>query len=163
RNLAAKLAASSATRVATAGSRYGRPLRARVLDARGQPLDGVTVTFTLGTGSTGASAAFPGGTNQATALTGADGRATSPPLHATPRRSPATAARPGSDRATYRLRNAPARLLAAGAAQTTTVDARYRRPLGARVLDARGQPLEGVAVTFTLPQAENASGASFVG
>ena len=65
---------------AAVGSRYRQPLKARVLDSDGQPLEGATVTFTLGTGATGASASFLGGTAQATATTNANGEATSPPL-----------------------------------------------------------------------------------
>jgi hypothetical protein len=71
------------------GSRFPQPLQVRALDAEGSPVAGVTVTFTLGSGTAGrcsagttASATFASGT-QATATTGASGIATSPALTAT--------------------------------------------------------------------------------
>ncbi len=62
---------ASSTRAGTAFPR----LRALVTDARG-PVEGVPVTFTLPTGTPGAT--FPGGTSTATASTSADGIATAP-------------------------------------------------------------------------------------
>src|SRR5262249_51627775 len=72
---------------ATAGDRYGHPLEAVVRNAAGRPVQGTTVTFSLGSaggggsGSQGAAAAgasFVGGSAQATALTDAHGLAVSP-------------------------------------------------------------------------------------
>ncbi len=79
---------------ASTGGRFPRPLQVRVLDAGGNPVAGVTVTFTLGSAGAGtcgtsaaASASFAGGGDQATAttataITGASGLATSPALTA---------------------------------------------------------------------------------
>jgi|HubBroStandDraft_3_1064219.scaffolds.fasta_scaffold44284_2 hypothetical protein len=87
----ARLAAIPLERSSTeVGSRFAQPLRVRVVDAGDNPVVGVTVTFTLGSGiagrcsaSPGASATFAGGGTQATATTGAGGLASSPPLTAT--------------------------------------------------------------------------------
>jgi hypothetical protein len=72
------------------GSRFPQPLQVRVLDAGGNPVAGVVVTFALGSGTAGrcgagttASANFAGGGTQATTSTGASGIATSPALTAT--------------------------------------------------------------------------------
>jgi protocatechuate 3,4-dioxygenase beta subunit len=70
-------------------SRFPQPLQVRALDAQGNPVAGVTVTFTLATATasrcdtgTTASATFAGGGTQATATAGASGIATSPALMA---------------------------------------------------------------------------------
>src|SRR5262249_39794443 len=64
---------------ATVGSQYRQPLRAQVLDANGQPVQRVTIDFVLGTGTGGAGAGFlGGGGGQSTAVTDANGIATSP-------------------------------------------------------------------------------------
>ncbi len=70
-------------------ARFPEPLQVRALDARGNPVAGTTVAFTLGTGNAGAcgagvaaSASFAGGATQATATTDASGLATSPALTA---------------------------------------------------------------------------------
>jgi hypothetical protein len=81
-------------RSASVMSRYPSSLQAKVVDARGAPVAGAAVTFTLGSGSSGgsggcaattssgASASFVGGSAQASASTGASGIATSPPFTA---------------------------------------------------------------------------------
>lgn len=87
----ARLAAIPLERRSTrVGSRFPQPLRARALDAAGNPVAGVSVTFALGSGTAGrcsagtaASANFAGGGNQATATSGASGIATSPAFTAT--------------------------------------------------------------------------------
>jgi len=81
------------SRSASVMSRYPQPLQVKVLDAVGNPVAGATVTFTLGSATTGAcgtsataSASFASGgvqatgSTQATASTGASGKATSPAL-----------------------------------------------------------------------------------
>jgi protocatechuate 3,4-dioxygenase beta subunit len=80
------------------GGHFSQPLQVRVLDAEGNPVAGVAVTFALGSASAGgcgatasagaatgttASADFAGGGTQATATSGARGIATSPALTAT--------------------------------------------------------------------------------
>jgi adhesin/invasin len=151
----------------TVNGQYGQPLRAQVLDADARPVQGATVTFSLGTGPTGASASFLGGGAQTTETTKANGTATSPPFVAngTPGPFIATASTSGVDRvATYTLINHAASntITASSAAQTATVKTRYRQPLTARVRDASGQPIEGASVTFTLPTAAaGGAGATF--
>ncbi len=84
----ARLAAIPLERRSTrVGSHFPRPLQVRVLDAGGNPVAGVGVTFTLGSASAascgasaaaGAGAGFAGGGIQATATTDSGGLATSP-------------------------------------------------------------------------------------
>ncbi len=64
-----------------AGASFPQPLTALVTNAEHQPIDGVSVTFTLP--GAGAGATFTHGpATTATVLTGPDGRAVSPPLEA---------------------------------------------------------------------------------
>src|SRR5262249_25764576 len=177
-------------RTASVGTRYAGALRVKLTDAAGKPLQGQTVTFTLGSGgSAGASgggtadaagASFVGGGAQATETSDAAGIAPSPrcDANATAGRSTAAATVSGGNAsASFRLEN-----LAAGAprleprthALGATVGARYGRPLAVTVLDARGKPLQGQTVTFTLGESavggagaggsgSGGAGASFVG
>ena len=173
-NTAAGVVASIAAAGATAqegavNGQYGQPLQVQVLDANGHPVQGVSVSFALATGPTGAGASFLGRGAEATAMTRANGQATSPPFVAngTPGRFTATASTEDIPAvATFSLANhAAANTLAAftPAHQTATVASRYRRPLHARLLDAAGQPIEGANVTFTLPQTSSGAGATFLG
>jgi protocatechuate 3,4-dioxygenase beta subunit len=152
---------------ASVNSSYGQPLRARVTDVNGNPVQGVNVTFSLLPGPTGASGNFLGATPSAT--TDSNGLATSPVLIANgvPGRFGATASTPGvSAVATYAFDNHATTT----ALQTTsthdssaTVDSRYRSSLQARLLDGDGQPIEGAAVTFAIAAADNGAGATFLG
>jgi protocatechuate 3,4-dioxygenase beta subunit len=74
-------------RSASVSRRYPEPLQVKVLDAGGNPVVGIAVTFTLGSSATStcgtstsssAGATFAGGSTQATATTDASGLATSP-------------------------------------------------------------------------------------
>jgi protocatechuate 3,4-dioxygenase beta subunit len=166
----ASIAASGHTQQsATINGRYGQPLQAQVLDADGRPVQGASVTFSLATGATGASASFLGGGAQATETTKANGQATSPPFvaNATPGRFTAAASISGSaSSATFALVNHAATTTiraTAELARTATVEERYRQPLRARVLDGDGKPIEGASVTFTLSTAASGAGASFLG
>jgi adhesin/invasin len=150
----------------TVNGQYGQPLQAQVLDADGRPVQGASVTFSLGTGPTGAGANFLGGGAQATDTTKANGLATSPPFVANDKtgRFTATASIGGlAAVATYTLVNHAAAntITASSPAQTATVKTRYRQPLKARVRDSSGQPIEGASVTFTLTTAAGGAGASF--
>jgi hypothetical protein len=149
---------------ATVGSRYPNRLRVKVLDARGKPAQGVSVTFTLGAGGAGGSgaaaagASFAGGANQATATTNAAGIASSPRFAAntTAGTFTATASATGANAlASFALRNLPAQphSVAAGVAATesTAVGSRFPIPLAVTVDDAHGNPVAGVRVTFTAP------------
>jgi protocatechuate 3,4-dioxygenase beta subunit len=136
-----------------------------VLDTHGRPVVGATVTFALPQAA-GAGAAFVGGTNQATAATNVRGAAASPPMIAndSPGRFDATATTNGvTAPVTFQLHNLAPRLTAVAKAETATVDQRYPRPLRARALDSYGRPVEGITVTFMLPQTAAGAGAAFLG
>jgi protocatechuate 3,4-dioxygenase beta subunit len=163
--------------VTTIDTRYPRPLTARFLDPAGQPLEGATVTFTLGssgggsggggaggTGASSAGASFLNGSSQAIVLTDQDGLATSPPFLAngTPGDFTATATVAGvTVPAGYKLHNLPARLAATDPPASATVGRNYRNTLRARVRDAHGKPVDGATVTFTIGKADNGATASF--
>jgi adhesin/invasin len=151
---------------AALGSQYGQPLRARVVDPNGNPVAGVTVSFSIATGAYGASASFLSGGAQATAVTDGGGQATSPPLLAngSPGRFTATASATGiAIVATFALANHAAAntLTASTAPRAATVATSYRQPLSARLLDPSGQPIEGATVTFALAKAANGASATF--
>jgi protocatechuate 3,4-dioxygenase beta subunit len=157
-------AVARASQTATVGSRYPRPLAARVLDGAGRPVEGATVTFTITSAAEGAGATFVGGGAVATAVTDEHGRAASPALVAdtTAGRFGATAAATGVSRpAVYSLRNVagpPATIAAgAGAAQSTTVGTEFPIRLAVTVTDANRNPVAGAVVVFAAP-ARGASG-----
>ncbi|HEX4679950.1 MAG TPA: hypothetical protein VH210_12195 [Gaiellaceae bacterium] len=167
-------AAGPAEQSAAVLSRYAEPLRATVLDVDGQPVQGASVAFSLGTGIFGAGANFAGGGAQATAITDSAGQATSPPVIANGVAGPfaASASAEGlAEPVSYSLRNLATKTTIATTTpttQTATVTASYRRPLQARVLDGDGHPVEGATVTFTLGSSATGSsaagaGASFAG
>jgi len=137
---------------------YAEPLQAQVLDANGQPVQGATVTFSLGTGATGAGASFLGGGAQASETTNANGQAISPLFAANAKTGSfaATATVTGNIApATYGLENlaGPPASMTAGAAsgQATSVGTRFPIPLAVTVNDPDGNAVAGVAVTFTVP------------
>jgi protocatechuate 3,4-dioxygenase beta subunit len=165
--LPASVAATGGTsQDAAVDSAYAAPLQARVTDANGNPVQGVSVSFSITLGVTGAGASFLGG--QGVATTGSDGVATSPPLlaNATPGRFGAVASVTGlSSVVTYALDNHAAAdtLDAVGArTQSAAVETRYPQPLAVRVLDSNGQPVEGASVSFSIGQSSSGAGASFV-
>jgi protocatechuate 3,4-dioxygenase beta subunit len=165
--VAASIAVSgAASQDAATNARFTAPLRVRVIDAAGNAVQGATVTFSIGTGSTGASATFVSG--QASATTDSDGLATSPPFVANgvPGRYVATASTAGvATVATFNLDNRASATTVTAAGRrsaSATVATRYPAPLVARVEDASGRPVEGATVTFSITAAENGAGASFV-
>ncbi len=162
-------------RSATVASRYRQPLQVKVTGAHGAPLEGVTVTFSLGAsgGGSGASgaavagASFAGGAAQATETTDAAGVASSPRFdaNASPGTFTATAAVAGVNAvASFSLDNlagkGPAIRLLGGTQRSATVATTYRKPLEVKVVDAKGKPLEGVTVTFSLGSGGGGAGAS---
>jgi len=180
----ATISAGGSSQSATIGSRYARPLQATVLDADGNPVDGIPVTFTLGAsggagGSTAAAdASFSGGGTQAMETTDSSGVATSPSFTAngTAGTFTASAATAGVvEPASFRLANLagkPPRIMPlALARQSAVVGARYRKPLRVKLLDAQRKPVSGASVTFTLGSGAtggsnpgtSSAGASFVG
>jgi protocatechuate 3,4-dioxygenase beta subunit len=154
----------------TVGQRYRHPLKVRVRDGHGNPLEGATVTFTLGAGtqtsasgqttaaSSSAGATFVGGSGQATETTNASGVAVSPRLTAdtTAGTFTATATITTSNRAAgFQLKNVagPPATLTAGAAATESTGTGHRFPilLAVTVTDADGNPVTGTRVTFAAP------------
>jgi protocatechuate 3,4-dioxygenase beta subunit len=154
---------------ATVLGRYAQPLEATVLDADGHPVQGASVTFSLGSGTFGAGASFLGGGAQATELTDASGQATSPPFVANNVAGSFTALASAagiSEPVGYSLHNVAAKTTISAttrATQTATVATSYRRPLQARVLDGEGRPVEGASVSFAIGSSASGAGASFVG
>jgi hypothetical protein len=150
---------------ATVEMRYRRPLRARVLDANGQPIEGASVTFTVANAASGAGATFLGGASQASALTDGNGWASSPALVAnkTAGRFSASASVASSARSLgYSLRNLagrPATISAGGASgQSAPVGSRFPVRLAVSVTDANENPVSGALVTFTAPARGGPSG-----
>jgi hypothetical protein len=163
-------AQSPTSQSATAGSRYAAPLQAVVRDGNGNPVEGVSVTFALGSGGTGPGATFDGGGAQAAELTDATGTATSPRFTANAVAGSflATASTPGIVQPTgFPLTNLAAaapRLTSVGSArQRATVGGKYARPLEVRLRNADGSPVVGASVSFTLGAASAAAGATFSG
>jgi protocatechuate 3,4-dioxygenase beta subunit len=146
---------------------YTSPLEVRLLDAYGQPVAGATVTFALGTGPTGASASFLGSGGQATAISDANGLATSRPFVANSSAGRFVGSASTMDIpavATFSLTNhASSTTLVAvrGSTQRAPVDARFRQRLEVRALDAAGQPIEGATVTFAISKDAGGASASF--
>jgi protocatechuate 3,4-dioxygenase beta subunit len=165
----APLAPSHESAVVTHG--YADLLRARVLDADGNPVAGATVSFTLGsnaggsspTGSSGAGSAtaggsFEAGANEADATTDSAGIASSPRIVANSAAGAftATASTPGiAATAGFKLRNlaGPPVTVTAGAAASESAAVRARFPirLAVTVTDAEQNPVAGALVTFSAP------------
>ena len=182
--LPARLAAIPPKRRSTSvGSRFPQPLQVRALDAGGNPVAGVTVTFTLTAGAAGrcgagttASATFAGGGTQATATTGARGIATSPALTATAAAGSFTAtasvssgggaggaestsntAAPSVAPVGFSLANLagkPAKVApGVGSTQSTPTGSAFPVRLAVTVTDADKNPVGGALVTFSAPGA----------
>ena len=138
---------------ANTGTAFGAPLAARVRDASGNPVQGVTVTFTAP--ATGASGTFAGGVN--TALTDSQGIATAPVFTAngTAGSYSVVASVAGlGPTASFSLTNTPrpASIVAiSGGDQTTLINTPFAALLVAQVRDSGGNPISGVAVTFNAP------------
>lgn len=154
------------TQAGAVNAQYAQPLQARVTDANGNPVQGAVVSFSIVPGVTGAGASFLGGAAQAT--TDSDGVATAPPLLAngTPGKFTAVATTEGlAAVASFALDNHAATMTVAAVSTSdpaTAVDTQYRDRLAVHVLDASGQPVEGLTVTFALPAATTGAGATFV-
>jgi hypothetical protein len=154
------------SRSTVVGARFREPLEVKVRDGHGKPLQGATVTFTLGSsGATGgadsgsaAGASFATGSTQASATTNAAGVATSPQLTAntTAGRFTASAATSGVARVVgFELRNLAGVPVAitpgAAASESTSVGTRFPIRLAVTIADAHQNPVAGVAVTFAAP------------
>ncbi len=158
-------------RSASVMGRYSQPLQVRVLDADGDPVAGISVTFTLGSGGAGAcgasraGASFTGGGAAATASTDGSGLATSPPFTANSAAGSftATAAVAGKEAAgetqlgSFALSNLagkPTKLTpGVGATQSTRAGARFPVRLAVTATDAQRNPVPHALVTFSAPRA----------
>jgi hypothetical protein len=152
------IAATEPRRSATVETRYQRPLRARLLDASGQPIEGASVTFTITPSGSGAGASFLGGSTTANELTDQNGQASSPLFRAdkTAGTFTATATTPDGRRpATFTLVNLAARpeTVIAGAAsgESTPTGSRFHVRLAVTVTDRNGNVVPGVNIVFTAP------------
>ena len=158
-NLAGPPASVTATggtpQSAAISTAFASPLQATVTDGSGNPVPGVTVTFTAPVG--GASGTFAGGVN--TAVTNASGVATAAVFTAN-----STAGGPYNVAATvvgvaapanFALTNlvgAPATVTAtAGTPQSAVINTAFATALQATVRDSGGNLVPGVTVTFTPP------------
>ncbi|MGD1093719.1 MAG: PKD domain-containing protein, partial [Bryobacteraceae bacterium] len=141
---------------AAVGVQFTNPLSVLVKDSGGNPVSGVTVTFTS-PASPNAGATFVSGSNVATATTGANGIATTsvaPTANSVEGGYNVTATANPSLSATFALTNnsgPPASITPVTATnnQTTTVGTAYSQPLQVTVKDANNNPANGITVTFT--------------
>ena len=150
--------ASGSGQSATVANGFGQTLKVKATDSFGNPVAGVTVTFA--SPGTGVSATFAG--NVKTAVTGADGIATSAAITANTMAGSyiVTASATGLGSLNFNLVNtsgaATALGVLSGSGQSAKLGVAFANPLKVSVADIYGNPVAGTTVTFTLP----ASGAS---
>ncbi len=140
---------------------FNNPLKAVVKNLLGNPLSGIEVTFTAPV--SGASGTFVGSnSNTATALTDVNGIATAPTFNANNvggTYSVTASVTNLPSPANFQLTNIPPSILVnSGSSQSSQVLNAFSDPLSVLVQYAPGEPIAGVAVTFTAPS----SGASGV-
>ncbi|MFC0081022.1 Ig-like domain-containing protein [Aciditerrimonas ferrireducens] len=144
------------------GTTFSAPLVVSVTDQYGNPVSGVAVNFVV-EADDGATATFATGGGQASATTASDGEASSPALSAGTTAGSFTVLAEVSGAsapavfALSDLPGPPATVTAGvGAEQQTQIGTAFPIPLAVTVKDADGNPVPGVAVTFSAPS----SGAS---
>ena len=131
---------------------FGNPLVALVADAGGNPVSGVTVTFSVP--GSGASSTIAGGN---TAVTLANGLATSGIVtaNATAGSYNIGVSAPGTQTAGFAMTNtagaASVIQVTSGSPQTIGVTVAFGAPLVATVRDANNNPVSGATVTFAVP------------
>ncbi len=134
---------------ATVGQGFTNPLQVTVKDGLGNPVNGVTVTYTAPT--TGASATL----SSSTATTNTSGVASVTATANTIAGSYVVTAKVGSLTTTFSLSNAPgapASISATGGTpQSTLLGTAFANALQATVKDANGNPVSGATVTFAAP------------
>ena len=147
---------------ATINTAFATALQATIQDSSGNPVSGVTVTFTAP--AAGGSGTFANGTASTTATTDASGQASATPFtaNATAGGYAVTATVAGvTTAATFSLTNtagsAASVTATAGTPQSATINTAFGTALQATVQDSSGNPVSGVSVTFTAP-ATGASG-----
>jgi hypothetical protein len=150
---------------ATVNTGFGQRLQARVTDAAGNPVSGITVDFEVpGTGPSGVFA----GPSQA--VTGANGVVRAPALIAGTAAGTfvvnawvADVATPAVFTLTNTAGAANAINVVAGSPQSATVGTRYKTALQAQVLDSFNNPVSNQKVTFTIVSTAGGAGGTFIG
>jgi hypothetical protein len=140
---------------------FATPLSVRITDRAGNPISGLSVTFTPP--GSGASAVFTG---SATVITNSNGVATAPALTANGSVGAYTVtAVSGALSANFNLNNTlsvPAGIrVVSGSGQVANGGSGFSFPLVALVFDQNNQPVVNATVTFTLPAA--GASAAFTG
>ena len=136
---------SGNNQMATTGTALANPFVVEVLDGNGDPLTGVPVTFVVLTG---------GGTlSTTTSITDANGQAASMlNLGAAPGTNTVEVSAEGvSETVTFTAEGIPpTQTIVSGNNQIATTGTALANPFVVEVLDGNGDPLAGVAVTFTV-------------
>jgi hypothetical protein len=151
-------------------TQFGSPLVVIPIDTAGNPVPGAAVTFTAPALS-GASVTFQStGTNTATVNANSAGTATSPLMTANGIAGPIAigvtsgSANPTTFFITSTAGPAAAMTPAAGSTpQSASAGAQFAQPLAVKVVDAFGNTVSGVAVTFTAPPDTGIATGTFAG
>ena len=146
---------------ATIGTAYGTNLEVQVVDTQGNPVSGVSVTFTApSSGPSGTFAACPGTGSTSTVCvepTDSSGNATASTFTANDQAGSFTvsASTPAASDKFFDLTNnhssASKAVIVSGNPQLATTTQPFGAPLAVEVLDAFDNPVPGVTVTFTAP------------
>lgn len=140
------IAASGSGQSAIVGAQLAQPLVARVLDATGGIVPGVTVTFSVTSGG--------GSVQSPTVVSDANGHAsTTWRLGSAPGAQTVSASAAGASAATFtataRESGASSLVVVSGNGQTGAVTSTLQQPLTVRLLDAQSAPVVGATVLFT--------------
>jgi CSLREA domain-containing protein len=160
--------AAATPQSATVNTTFTVPLAATLADQYGNPISGVTITFTAP--ASGASGIFTGGGATTTATTNGLGLATAPSLTANGIAGGYSVAASGggvSNPTAFALTNlagAPSGIAAtAGGGQHAVVGTAFGAPLQATVKDANGNLVPNATVTFAAPTGAGLSTGAFPG
>jgi Bacterial Ig-like domain (group 1) len=157
-------ASAGTPQIAPVSTAFATALQATVTDSTGNPISGVSVTFTAP--GTGPSGKF-GASLTAIVTTNVSGIATAPVFTANTLAGPytVTATASGYNSVIFSLSNttggASGTQASGGTPQTTPINTVFAAPLQATVTDTGGNPVSGTTVTFTAPT--SAATATFSG
>ena len=166
---------SGTPQTASINTAFSNLLKAKVIDAGGNGVAGIPVTFTAPSGSSVASGTFTGGATSITVNTDSNGIATALPFTANGTAGSynvtASSSAPGVLGIGYfALTNAgpppapPAAIAAfSGTPQSASVNSQFSGALIAKVTDSGGNPVAGASVTFTAVAAASGASASIGG